>query len=66
MSTLTLAIVIAFILGYVCIAMESITKINKAAIALIMFVVCWSIYMIDPSAYMPGVSATSFIMLCRG
>ena len=56
MSTLTLAIVIAFILGYVCIAMESITKINKAAIALIMFVVCWSIYMIDPSAYMPGVS----------
>ena len=58
MSTLTLSIVIVFILGYVCIALESITKVNKAAIALIMFVVCWSIFMIDPGAYVPGLEGS--------
>ena len=39
MSTLTIAIVIAFVIGYFFIAIESVTKINKAAIALLMFVV---------------------------
>ena len=57
MSTLTLAIVIVFILGYVCIALESVTKVNKAAIALIMFVGCWSMFMIDPTSYLTGVGA---------
>jgi sodium/proton antiporter, NhaD family (TC 2.A.62) len=41
MATLTLFIVIAFVIGYLCIALESVTKINKAAIALLMCVVCW-------------------------
>ena len=31
MSVLTLAIIIVFIAGYVCIAIESVTHINKAA-----------------------------------
>ncbi|MBO4871768.1 MAG: sodium:proton antiporter NhaD [Muribaculaceae bacterium] len=52
MSTLTLAIVIAFVAGYACIALESFTKVNKAAIALLMFVVCWTFFMLDPSQYM--------------
>ena len=36
MSTITIAIVILFVIGYLCIALETVTKINKAAIALIM------------------------------
>lgn len=49
MSTLTITIVIAFIIGYLFIAIESVTKINKAAIALLMFVVCWTLFMTDPA-----------------
>ncbi|MBO4814077.1 MAG: sodium:proton antiporter NhaD [Muribaculaceae bacterium] len=52
MSTLTLVIVIVFILGYACIAMESVIKVNKAAIALLMFIGCWTLFMIDPNAYL--------------
>ena len=52
MSTLTLVIVIVFILGYACIALESVIKVNKAAIALLMFIVCWTLFMIDPNAYL--------------
>ena len=52
MSTLTLCIVIVFCLGYLCIAIESVTKINKAAIALLMFVATWTLFMIDPGSYL--------------
>ena len=52
MSTLTLSIVVVFVFGYLCIALESLTKINKAAIALLMFVVCWTLFMVDPAAYL--------------
>ena len=38
MTTLTLAIVIVFCIGYFFIAIESVTKINKAAIALLILV----------------------------
>jgi len=38
------AIVVFFILGYLCIALESVLKINKAVPALLMCVVCWTIY----------------------
>ncbi len=51
MSTLTIFIVILFCIGYFCIAIESVTKINKAAIALLMFVGCWTLFMIDPGSY---------------
>lgn len=51
MSTLTISIIVAFVLGYALIAMESLTKINKAAVALLMFVVCWVLYMVDPSPF---------------
>ncbi|MCI6160930.1 MAG: sodium:proton antiporter NhaD, partial [Prevotella sp.] len=53
MTTQTLFIVAAFALGYFFITIESVTKINKAAIALLMFVACWTIFMIDPSNYLP-------------
>ena len=33
MSTLTICIVTAFCIGYLCIALEAVTKVNKAAIA---------------------------------
>jgi C4-dicarboxylate transporter len=51
MTTLTIAIIVVFILGYACIALESVTKVNKAAIALLMFVGCWTLFMIDPGQY---------------
>ena len=51
MSTLTILIVIVFCIGYFCIAIESVTKINKAAIALLMFVATWTLFMFDPGSY---------------
>jgi NhaD family Na+/H+ antiporter len=38
------AIIVVFILGYLCIALESFLKINKAAIALLTGVLCWTLY----------------------
>ncbi len=55
MSTLTLIIVIVFLCGYLCIALESLTKVNKAAVALLMLVVCWTLFMLDPGSYIPEV-----------
>lgn len=42
MSTVTI-IVVAFCIGYAFIALEAVTKINKAAIAILMCVVCWTL-----------------------
>ena len=55
MTTLTILIVVAFVLGYACIATESLLKVNKAAIALIMFVACWTLYMFDPMQYLTAI-----------
>lgn len=52
MTTLTIMIVVAFVIGYACIAMESLTKVNKAAVALLMFVACWTLYMCDPCSFL--------------
>lgn len=57
MSTLSIAIILAFVIGYLFIAIESVTKINKAAIALLMFVVCWTIFMIDPASLVPALTS---------
>ena len=54
MSSLTLLIVAIFIAGYFFIAIESATKVNKAAVALLMFVVCWTLFMLSPSQYLPN------------
>ncbi len=53
MSSLSLCIVIVFCIGYLCIALESVTKVNKAAIALLMFVATWTLFMIAPETYLP-------------
>ena len=41
---MTTLIIIVFLLGYLLIATESFTKINKAAFALLMCVICWVLY----------------------
>ena len=51
MTSLTLAIVIVFCVGYFFIAIESLTKVNKAAVALLMFVATWTLLMLDPGQY---------------
>ena len=52
LSTLTTAIVIVFCIGYFFIAVESVTRINKAAVALLMMVTCWTLFIISPESYM--------------
>lgn len=52
MTSLTIMIVTVFVIGYAFIATESLTKINKAAIALLMLVGCWTLYMCDPSQFL--------------
>ena len=42
MSLITI-IVVAFVIGYAFIALEAVTKINKAAVAILMCVVCWTL-----------------------
>ncbi len=37
-------IILIFVIGYVCISLEHIIKINKSAIALVTAGICWSIY----------------------
>lgn len=49
--SLTIAIVAVFLVGYACIAFESSLKVNKAATALLMCVVCWSLYMFGSPDY---------------
>ena len=57
MSTITMFIIVAFVAGYLCITLESLTKINKAASALLMCVVCWTLLMVSPGAYYPDVAS---------
>lgn len=61
MSSLTVAIVVVFIAGYACIALESATKVNKAAVALLMFVFCWTLFMFDPGSYVTGVTGDELV-----
>lgn len=61
MTTLTLSIVVAFVIGYLFIALESITKVNKAAVALLMFVFCWTLFMVNPGSYIAGLSGQDLV-----
>ena len=61
MNSLTIAIVLVFVFGYLCIALESVTKINKAAIALLMCVFCWTLLMLSPTTFYPGVDASDVV-----
>lgn len=61
MSTLTLVIITVFVVGYICIATESLLKINKAAIALLMCVFCWTLLMMAPGSFYPNVAPDGLI-----
>ena len=61
MSILTILIVAVFCIGYLCIALESLTKINKAAIALLMCVLCWTLLMTGPAMYYPSIAEGNVI-----
>ncbi len=61
MTTLSIIIVVAFVFGYLCIALESVTRVNKAAIALLMCVVCWTLLMMNPTSFYPAVPAGEVI-----
>ena len=56
MTFITILIIVVFVVGYALIALESATHINKAAVALLMCVACWTLYMIHPADYLPGVT----------
>lgn len=48
-------ICIAFVIGYAFIALESFTKVNKAAVAILMCVVCWTLLAVGQEALaLPG------------
>ena len=60
--TLTVMIVALFVIGYLCIALESVLEINKAAIALLMCVGCWTMLMMGVQGFFPEVAdGVSFI-----
>ena len=61
MSTLTLVIITVFVVGYICIATESLLRINKAAIALLMCVFCWTLLMMAPGSFYPDVAPDGLI-----
>lgn len=57
---MTTMIVVLFVLGYLCIALESGLKVNKAAIALLMCVGCWTLYMTDATTYLNALHGEEF------
>lgn len=44
-------VVAVFIIGYLCITLEDVIKVNKAAIALLMCVACWVLYTVGAADY---------------
>lgn len=51
--TFTVLIITLFVVGYLCIALESVFEINKAAIALLMCVGCWTLLMVGVQGFFP-------------
>ncbi len=54
---MTIAIICIFIVGYIMVAMENVTRINKAAVALLMAVLCWTLFYIGSGDSPEHVSA---------
>lgn len=54
---MTTAIICIFIVGYIMIAMENVTKVNKSAVALLMAVLCWTLLYIGAEAGHENISA---------
>lgn len=66
MLNLTALIVIVFIVGYLFIALESVTKVNKAAVALLMFVAVWTLYMLNPGMYLADIPHDRIVSTVSG
>ncbi len=43
-------IILVFVAGYLCIALEHVIKINKTASALVVGIVCWTLFMFDSTS----------------
>ncbi len=54
--TFTVLIITLFVVGYLCIALESVFEINKAAIALLMCVGCWTLLMVGVQGFFPEIA----------
>lgn len=57
---MTASIVIIFLLGYFLITIESSLKVNKTAIALLLGVECWVLYMLNCETYVSALHADDF------
>ncbi|MBP7780603.1 MAG: sodium:proton antiporter NhaD [Paludibacteraceae bacterium] len=57
---MTTLIVSIFIIGYLFIALESVTKVNKTAVALFLSVACWVCYMCSFGQYVNGFRLPEF------
>lgn len=62
MSVLTISIVLVFVIGYLCIALESLTRVNKAAIALLMCVGCWTLLMVGAGSFYPEITPADNVL----
>jgi Na+/H+ antiporter NhaD/arsenite permease-like protein len=54
------AMIIIFLLGYMCIALEHPLKVNKAATAILTGTILWVLYTLDASNIIPKASAEEF------
>lgn len=52
---MTTVIITVFVIGYLFIALESLTKVNKAAVALFMGIVCWILLLMGASEFGPAI-----------
>jgi Na+/H+ antiporter NhaD/arsenite permease-like protein len=57
---MTALLIAIFILGYAGIALEHQVRVNKAATALLIGVLCWTVYMLDIDRMMPEGSVPSW------
>lgn len=57
---MTLLLIAIFILGYAGIALEHQVRVNKAATALLIGVLCWTVYILDIDRMMPEGSVPSW------
>src|SRR5665647_1850141 len=62
-----IAVVIIFTFGYIMIATEHFIKINKAAIALLTGVLCWTVYILsEPSNHHIGATLMEHVAEISG
>lgn len=52
---MTTAIITVFVIGYLFIALESLTKVNKAGVALLMGIACWVMLLMGATEYGPSI-----------